>query len=285
MQLSGKSAIITGAGFGIGRAVAVEFAREGAFIVITDRNQSGVEETAHLVRTEVPDARVCVLSGDLLDAGLALHLVELCLSESGRVDILVNNAADQTVATLARETDEHWERVITVNVTAMMRLARAAEPHLKSGAAIVNMSSLTGNVALPGRLAYNTSKTAIIGLTRALAVELGPRNIRANAILPGHIMSVGEEVWKERISERDQKIFPTTYALYRVGHPREVARAAVFLASEEASFITGHCLAVDGGGGILNPEEAIFRTAALFDGGTPTATPDSDDWKPNATGN
>lgn len=285
MQLQGKSAIITGAGFGIGRAIAIEFVREGAAIVITDRNVQGIEETARLLEAEFPGARVAVLPGDLLDVELPKRLVELCLSDFGSVEILVNNAADQSVAPLSRETDEHWERVMAVNVTAMMRLSRAAEPYLKSGAAIVNLSSLNGEVALPGRLAYCTSKTAVIGLTRALAVDLGPRNIRVNAILPGHIMSVGEDVWKRQIPERDQKIFPTTYALCRVGHPREVARAAVFLASDDASFITGHSLRVDGGVGILNPEEAIFRTAGIFDGGTPTATPDNEDWKPNGTEN
>ena len=279
MRLADKAAIITGAAYGIGRAVALEMAREGAAVVLTDRNAPGLEETARLIAAELPESPVAAYPGNLLDPALPTLLIELCLTKFGRVDILVNNAANQTVASLARETDAHWEQVMGVNVTAMMRLARAAEPHLKSGAAIVNMSSLTGNVALPGRLAYNTSKTAIMGLTRALAVELGPRNIRANAILPGHIMSLGEEQWKQHFSERDQRIFPTTYALCRVGKPEEVARVAVFLASEDASFITGAAIPVDGGGGILNPEEAIFRTAHLFDDGTGSATPEDFKWQ------
>ena len=279
MRLADKAAIITGAAYGIGRAVAVEMAREGAAVVITDRNAPGLEETARLIEADIPGGRVAVYPGDLLDTALPTLLVELCLAQFGGVDILVNNAANQTVASLARETDEHWEQVMAVNVTAIMRLARAAEPHLKSGAAIVNMSSLTGNVALPGRLAYNTSKTAIQGLTRALAVELGPRNIRVNAILPGHIMSLGEEEWKRHFSERDQRIFPTTYALRRVGKPEEVAHVAVFLASSDASFITGASIPVDGGGGILNPEEAIFRTASLFDGGPGSATSEDFKWQ------
>jgi NAD(P)-dependent dehydrogenase (short-subunit alcohol dehydrogenase family) len=274
-RLDGRVALITGAAFGIGRAIAHEFVRDGASVFLTDINEAGLRETAEQIATDIRPRAADTLPANLRRPEMAADLVAACVARFGRLDCLVNNAADQSVVRLENVTDAHWDALMDVNLKAILRLAQAALPHLseRPGAAIVNLSSLVGELALPGRIAYDTSKTAILGITRALAVELGPRGIRANAILPGHIMSVGEEEWKRRHSERNQRILSTSYALLRVGKPEEVARVAVFLASDDASFITGQSIFVDGGMSILCPEEAVFRAAALFSEGPATATP------------
>jgi NAD(P)-dependent dehydrogenase (short-subunit alcohol dehydrogenase family) len=259
IRLQDKAVIVTGSGFGIGQAIAVECAREGAKVVVTDIREKGVTETVALIEAEAGTAVGVV--GDISNPAIPLQLVETCLSHFGQVDSLINNAANQTTFPLEEVTDEHWDLLMAINVTSMMRLARAASPHLPSNGSIVNLASLVGDCPIPGRLAYNTTKTAIMGLTRALAVELGVRGIRVNSISPGHIMSVGEEEWNKRVPERDKRIFASHYALCRVGKTTEVAKAAVFLASDDASFITGVNLRVDGGMGMLSPETASFRAA------------------------
>lgn len=264
-RLDNRVALVTGSGFGIGRAIAQELAREGASVFVTDWKEAGAAETAALIEAEVGMGKVAFLAADLSQRESADTLVAACIERFGGLQILVNNAANQTVFPLEEVTDEHWDLMFSVNLDSMMRLCRAASPHLSAGASIINLSSLVGICPIPGRLAYNTTKTAIAGLTRALAVELGVRGIRVNGICPGHIMSVGKEEWQRRYSERDQKIFTTHYALLRVGEPREIGTVAAFLASDDASFITGQNINVDGGMSILSPETASFRAAALED--------------------
>ena len=262
-RLQGKAAIVTGAGDGIGRHIAVAFAREGAGVVCIDVKAQGLEETARLILELEGAEPPLIIAGSIAEPDAPGRMVADCLNRFGRLDILVNNAANQTTLSLEQETAAHWRELHEVNVVAPMLFAQAAARVMSEGCAIVNISSIVGDMALPGRVAYNTSKSAVSGLTRALAVELGPRGIRVNTIAPGHIMSFGEEVWNSRLDERERQIMRTSYALCRVGRPEEVASVAVFLACAESSFITGESIRVDGGMCILCPEEAVHRAASL----------------------
>jgi len=169
---------------------------------------------------------------------------------------------------LEEMTVEAYDRVMAVNLRAPLFFAQAGLPYLEKqlGANIVNISSVRGHISMPGGLAYDTSKAGLLGLTRTLAVEMGLKGIRVNAICPGHIMSNGEAVWREQVPVNIQKVMPFPYPLGRVGHPEEIASAAVFLASDAASFITGQTLTVDGGLTIMNPETALFRAESTLTG-------------------
>lgn len=264
-RLDEKVAIVTGSGEGIGRCIAQTFARAGAAVVVLDIKADELHETARLIEQECGADRVLELVQDIGTRDGVREAVRHCIERFGKLDRIVHNAANQTASSIEDETEEHWRRVHAVNVEAALWLAQEARPHLlrEPGGAIVNISSLVGLMAFPQRLAYSTSKTALLGLTRALAVEFGPHGVRVNALCPGHIMTQGEEHWKAHYSEREQKILATSYPLGRVGRAEEVANAALFLASDAASFITGETLCVDGGMGIICTEIPVHLAAAL----------------------
>ncbi|MDX1932448.1 MAG: SDR family oxidoreductase [Capsulimonadales bacterium] len=263
-KLDGRTAIITGAAYGIGAAISREFLRDGARVVLTDLRAEELASLVDELRSGFGD-RVLGFPGDIRDDTLQQKLVDAGRERFGGPDLLVNNAANQTTRRIEETTPEHWRDVHSVNVEAPVQLIRKALPYLRPGSAIVNIASVLGEVALTGRIAYQTSKSSMIGMTRSLAVELGPRGIRVNAILPGHIMSMGEERWRAIHTERTRRLFPTSYPLRRVGRPEEIGRVAVFLASDDASFITGQSLRADGGMTILCPEEAVFLSADAAD--------------------
>jgi NAD(P)-dependent dehydrogenase (short-subunit alcohol dehydrogenase family) len=265
-RLNGKAAIVTGSGGGIGRQIALAFAREGASVLVVDIRAKGVPETVQQI--EARGGRALGLHKDIAAPGAVEEIVAACVERFGRLDCIVNNAADQTHKPLEQITEAHWDGVQAVNVKAAMLFAQVGLPHLLAhpGGSIVNISSIRGERAMTGGLAYDTSKAAMLGLTRALAVELGRRGVRVNAICPGQIMSYGEEQWKAHMSARLQQVFYAAYPLGRLGRPEEIASVAVFLASEEASFITGQAIMVDGGMSILNPETAVLRTAEIHEG-------------------
>ncbi len=260
-RLSGLVAIVTGSGDGIGRHIALAFAREGARVLVTDIKAAGVETTVGLIEAELGCGRASGLVVDLNEDAAIDAIVEECSARFGAIDCIVNNAANQAQMRLENAALESWQSVQRVNVTAPAFLVQRALGLLRASsmASIVNISSVRAGAAMPGGLAYDTSKAALLGLTRNLAVELGTLGIRVNAICPGHIMSFGEPRWTSRRTERSQKLAAAPYPLGRVGKPEEIAAVAVFLASAEASFITGQTIVVDGGMSIMNPETAVRR--------------------------
>ena len=241
-RLTGKVAIVTGASEGIGEAIAKLFVEEGASVVAVARRPETLQAAF------AGYAGVQTVTTDVAAADAAERIVNTAISQFGRLDILVNNAGVNDYQPLAATTDENWQRHLDVNVTAMFKLCRQAAPHLKASGAgrIINLASITAVQVQPGLSAYAASKHAVAGLTKVLAVELGPDQITANYLIPGVILTAMTKPIMD--SDPAMKVaFESFSVLGRVGLPIDVARAALFLASNEASFITGHGLAIDGG--------------------------------------
>jgi 3-oxoacyl-[acyl-carrier protein] reductase len=237
-RLDGKVALVTGASRGIGRAIAVELAGAGAQVVVGYR--SGRDE-AEEVATEIGGRAV---QADVGAPDEAARLVD----EAGELDVLVNNAGLTRDGLIARMSDEDWRVVLDTNLGGVFHTCRAAARGMmkrKSGS-IVNLTSVVGLHGNPGQTNYAASKAGIIGFTKALARELAPRNVRANAVAPGYITTALTEVLPE---QAQQAILQNT-PLERMGTPEDVAAAVRYLASDAASFVTGEVLLVDGGLGM-----------------------------------
>ncbi len=237
-SLAGKTALVTGASRGIGRAIAVELAAAGASVVVGYR--SGQQEAEEVAREIGGRA----LQADVADPESARALVEA----AGDIDILVNNAGLTRDGLIARMSDDDWRTVIETNLSSVFYTCRAvARPMMKKRAgAIVNVSSIVGVHGNGGQTNYAASKAGIIGFTKSLARELGSRNVRANVVAPGYVQTQLTEVLPE---EARQAMLQQT-PLGRLGDPRDVAGAVRFLCSDEASFVTGEVLLVDGGLGM-----------------------------------
>jgi NAD(P)-dependent dehydrogenase (short-subunit alcohol dehydrogenase family) len=247
-RLAGKKAIITGADSGIGRAVAIAFAREGADVVISYLEEhEDARETARWV--EEAGRKAVVIAGDLADPGHCTELVDRAVHELGTVDVLVNNAAYQrSYENLEDISDEEWQRHFDVNVTAMFRLCRAALPHMPAGGSIINTSSVNSDSPKPILIPYSATKAAIANFSASLAGALAPRGIRVNSVAPGPI-------WTPLIPATmpaDQvEGFGEQTPLGRAGQPAELAPVYVLLASDEASYVTAARVAVTGGTPVL----------------------------------
>lgn len=242
MRLQDRAAIVTGAASGIGRATAQLFAQEGARVLAVDL--PGTE----LVSAHEGVANVTTLALSVADADAPARIVGEAVARFGRLDILMNNAGVSGRHFVEAMTDEVWERTFAVNVTAPFKLARAAIPHLRKSPAgrIISVASVMAEGTDLGLAAYCASKAGVAGLTRTLALELGRDGITANYLLPGAIKTgMTSPLWDSRpdIAEIWAKKSP----LRRLGQPIDLARAALFLASDEAAFVTGHGLHVDGG--------------------------------------
>ena len=237
-SLEGKNALVTGASKGIGRAIALELAQAGASVVIGYR--TGKDE-AEALAAEIAGRAV---QADVSDADDARRLVE----EAGDIDVLVNNAGLTRDGLLARMSDDDWRTVIETNLSSVFYTCRAVtRPMMKKRAgAIVNVSSIVGVHGNWGQTNYAASKAGIIGFTKSLARELGSRNIRANVVAPGYVTTQLTDVLPEEVMATMIQNTP----LGRAGEPTDVARAVRFLCSDEASFITGEVLLVDGGMGM-----------------------------------
>ncbi|TLX57127.1 NAD(P)-dependent oxidoreductase [Stutzerimonas nosocomialis] len=247
-RLAGKVALITGGDSGIGRAVAIAYAREGADVAIgyLDEHEDA-KETARWV--EEAGRKVLLLPGDIAQRQVCLDLVSKTVEAFGRIDILVNNAAFQmSHPTFEEITDEEWLRTFDTNITAMFRICQAALPHMRAGSSIINTSSVNSDMPKPTLLPYATTKGAIANFSAGLAQLLGEKGIRVNSVAPGPIWTplIPSTMPPEEVSE-----FGGSVPLGRPGQPVELAPVYVMLASDEGSYISGARIAVTGGKPIL----------------------------------
>ena len=243
-MLEGKVAVVTGASRGIGRAIAVKLASMGAFVVI---NYNGSEERAREVKQEIEaeNGAAAICQCDVSDYGQCETFIQNVIKEYGHIDILVNNAGVTRDGLLMKMTEEDFDRVVDTNLKGAFNTIRFASRQMlkqKSGR-IINMSSVVGVTGNAGQANYAASKAGIIGLTKAAARELASRGITVNAIAPGFIETDMTSVLPEKVREASVAQIP----LGGFGKPGQVAAAAVFLASEDAGYITGQVLHVDGG--------------------------------------
>ena len=248
-RLQDKKAIITGGDSGIGRAVAIAFAREGADVLISYLPEE--EQDAQQVREEIEAAgRSAVLvAGDISSADHCRAIIGRAVEEFGRVDILVNNAAYQnTFDAIDEISDEEWEHTFAVNIHAMFYLTKAAVPHMKPGASIINTTSVQADDPSQELLAYASTKGAIQNFTGGLAQMLAEKGIRANCVAPGPIWT---PLIPATMPEEKATSFGEQVPMKRPGQPRELAPVYVLLASDEASYISGATIAVTGGKPII----------------------------------
>jgi 3-oxoacyl-[acyl-carrier protein] reductase len=245
MYLSGKVAIVTGSARGIGRAIALKLAGVGADIVLNDIAPAA--ETLEGVANEVRalDRRVLVATADVSSKDDVNRMVEAAVNTFGRVDILVNNAGVTRDQLLMRMTDEEWDTVLNIDLKSAFLCTRAVVRHMmkQRWGRIVSITSVVGIIGNASQANYSAAKAGIIGLTRSMAKEVGSRGITANAIAPGFI----ETKMTEQLDEKRKQAFLERIPLGIAGTPRDVAEAVAFLASEEAKYITGQVLNVDGG--------------------------------------
>jgi NAD(P)-dependent dehydrogenase (short-subunit alcohol dehydrogenase family) len=247
-RMAGKIALITGADSGIGRAVAIAFAREGADVAISYLDEhEDAKETARWV--EEAGRQCLLLPGDLADNAHCVAIVNDTVAKFGRIDVLVNNAAFQMTHEMLEEIpDEEWVKTFDINVTAMFRICKAALPSMARGSSIINTSSVNSDAPKPTLLAYATTKGAIANFTAGLAQLLGERGIRVNSVAPGPIWT---PLIVSTMPEDEVKNFGSQTPLGRPGQPVEVAPIYVLLASDEGSYISGSRYGVTGGKPIL----------------------------------
>jgi len=246
MRLQGKVAIVTGAGSGNGRGIALRLAEEGARVVVADVNEPGARETAVLI--EAAGGQALVVRADVSRREQVEAMVEAALSRFGQLDILVNNAGVETLIPFLELPEAEWDRVLAVNLKGPFLCSQAVSREMVKagrGGKIVNIASINSAIALANQAHYVSSKGGLLMLTRAMAVDLAPYNINVNAVGPGVIetaMTVNSLSNPARV-----EMFMSRIPLKRIGQPRDIANAVLFLASDEADYVTGTILYVDGG--------------------------------------
>ncbi len=245
-RLQGKVAIVTGASKGIGAAIARSLAAEGAAVVVNyARSRDGADTTVAAI--ESAGGKALAVQADIADAAQAAALIEAATREFGRIDIVVNNSGVYAFAPIEAFDPVEYHRMFGINVLGLLNVTKAAVPHLGEGASVINISSNITRMKMPGASLYTASKAAVDAITRVLSSELGPRKIRVNAIAPGMTATEGTDAAGivEGSEMADQVLALTP--LGRFGHPDDIALAAVFLASDEARWITGEVIGVSGG--------------------------------------
>ncbi len=250
MRLKDRVALVTGGGTGIGRATALVFAREGAKVVVTGRRKGPLEETVSAV--EAAGGKAIMVEGDVSKAGDATGTVKKTLNTFGRLDVLVNNAGVNYRPGGTVGTDEDgWDVVMDINVKGIYLVSRAAAPEMRSGigGSIINIASIFGLVGSAEAVAYCASKGAVVNMTRSMALDLAGKKIRVNCICPGVVDTPMAREWieKQSTTEAMAKELSALHPIGRIGEPEDIANACLFLASDEASWVTGAILPVDGG--------------------------------------
>jgi len=242
MRLRDKVAIITGAGRGIGREASLLYAREGAAVVVADVDPGS---TAVVSEIEAGGGRARFVSCDVTDPESCEALASDALSAFGRIDVLVNNAGITRDGRLVKLTDEQFDLVIAVNLKGTFNATRAVAPHMieRGSGRIINVSSVVGLYGNFGQTNYAATKSGVIGMTKVWARELGPKGITVNAVAPGFIQTEMTEIVPEKVLDLMRSKTP----LGRLGSPRDVANIYLFLASEDASYVNGAVISVDGG--------------------------------------
>jgi 3-oxoacyl-[acyl-carrier protein] reductase len=242
-DLSGRTALVTGAAQGLGRCIAQTLAAVGAKVACIDINAESLATTVAAIREAGGTAEP--LACDVTQSERVGEVVDQVVEKWGKLDILVNNAGVTRDNVLVRMKDEQWDLVININLRGTFLFTRAAaRPMMKArGGRIINVASVSGLMGNPGQVNYSASKAGVIGLTRTVACELASRNITVNAVAPGFIATDMTAKLGEELLQEVRKQIP----LGRLGEPQDVADAVLFLASDAASFITGHILTIDGG--------------------------------------
>jgi 3-oxoacyl-[acyl-carrier protein] reductase len=243
LKLKGKVALVTGAAQGIGKAVGLLLARNGANIVVSDINLEKAEETAKEIESIGRNAMAVKV--DVANLSDVERMVAAVLEKFDKIDILVNNAGITRDKLILRMTEEDWDVVLNVNLKGTFNCTKAVIRHMakqRSGK-IVSIASVVGEMGNAGQVNYSASKAGVIGLTKTIAREFAQRGINVNAIAPGYIETPMTEVLPEKVKEELRRLIP----MERLGKPEDVAEAALFLVSEESNYITGHVLNVNGG--------------------------------------
>ncbi|MCJ7607900.1 MAG: glucose 1-dehydrogenase [Thermoplasmata archaeon] len=249
-RFDGKIVVVTGGASGIGKAAVVEFLGEGASVVVIDRSKEGIAEVEKEFKTKGHEPMM--LAGDVTSAADVGRMVGEVMRKHGRIDVLFNNAGILVEGTVEEVSEADWDRIMSVNVKGPFLMSKAIVPvMLAQGAGvIVNNASCSGLVGDRGAVAYNTSKGAVVLMTKCLALDYADRGIRVNCVCPGEIETpmFMQEVSRRGVSvDEYRKEICAFHPIGRLGRPEEVAKAVAFLASEESSFITGTALSVDGG--------------------------------------
>ena len=249
MRLTGRVALITGAGSGIGRATSILFAREGARVGLLDMSREGLETTVSAMGNGDPPARV--FATDVRDEAAVQAAVAECEASFGKLDTVVNVAGVSWTEDMTKTTREQWDRVVDTNLRGLFHVCKHALPAMlrAGGGSIVNVSSILGLVGDPVQPTYCASKGGILSMTRALAIAYGPKNIRANVICPGDVNTPMLSTWVDEQEDPAgtwEKI-RTSYPIGRIAEPEDIAYAALFLASDESRCVSGATLVVDGG--------------------------------------
>jgi NAD(P)-dependent dehydrogenase (short-subunit alcohol dehydrogenase family) len=249
MRLLGKNILVTGGSTGIGEAVARRFVQEGANVIISGRDPERLEEAARHITAAIPGAgKVATIAGDVQYAQDAARMLDAVLERWGRIDVLVNNAGICKPANFLDLTEEEWDRHLDINLKGTFLIGQLTARQMvkqQGGGSIINMSSVNGLAAEAHQAHYNASKGGINLLSMSMALELAPYGIRVNALCPGFIDT---RLTRPLIDRPDAiSAYLRTIPMGRVGDPEEIAAAALFLASDDSSYMTGHCMVVDGG--------------------------------------